>query len=223
MSVLVPLQVGLAGALDLELDAPPERHFRVGRVAPEVETDGDAGALPLAESVADGIDERRLKVGDGPRRDVDAHGPPRAVVPTMQHRILTRRDDLIEVGDAGARPDAAARFRTGQGVHVRAAGGVQSDALGGRRGGRRLGRRRRPARRVGRDRLRHGNPRLRRNPVAHEDVPEYRERHQRDGRGDQGGEPTLDHARNMSKRAARPLALPLCRLYDCGPAMSRIV
>src|SRR6266581_3424371 len=73
-----------------------------------------------------------------------------------------------------------------------------------------------PAGGRGGNRWRHG--RLGGRPMAHEDVPENRERHHRDGRRNEGGESTL-HTRNMSKRAARPLALPLRRLYDCGPVM----
>src|SRR5437879_3352804 len=112
--VLVPFQVGLAGALDLELDAPAKGHLGVSRVAAEVEPDWHACGPPLGEGAADSVDEARLEVGDGPGCDVDAHRIAPAVVPAMQHRVLAGGDDFVEIRNAGAGPDTAARLRPGR-------------------------------------------------------------------------------------------------------------
>ncbi len=215
--VLIPHEVGLAGALDIELHAPLEAHLRGARIGGEVEAYRHADFPPPRERAAHRVEERRLEIRGRPRRQPHADGIRHAVVPAAQHRVGGDREDVAQVGDARAGANAAARVRAGELVHV--AG----------RGGRCRVRRRSRARReavvpLGQrgDGFRHGHrvPRgWRRAPPAAYRVPHDRQYQHRDDAGDERRHVALGHARNMQTRAAAPLALASSPAYDCGPHM----
>ena len=223
--VLVPGDVGLPGALDLELNAPLHRDFRVRRVSVEVKPDWDTRAGPLAESRLDGTDECRLEVRGMGRGEPHVNRRGRAILPAAQRGVPARLEHLAQVGARTARPDAAPCLGARQQLDVRRLATVRTGRdrgpLRAGRGrwclGRDLGWRRRrwlgdSERRVGIG-VRRGGPAGR----GFKRVPENEQDDEYDRGGDHPRKPAFHHARNMRRSQAATLALHFARLYDCGP------
>jgi len=83
VSVLIPGEIRLAGAIDVELHLPAKYDFRARGIGAHSEPDWNAGFRPALEGVADRIEERRLKVGDRPGREVHPYRAGGAILPAV--------------------------------------------------------------------------------------------------------------------------------------------
>src|SRR6266853_1714419 len=116
--LLVPGEVRLTGAIDVELHFPANPDFSLRRIGFHDEPDWDTRFRPALEGVADGVQKRRLKVRDSSSRDVHSNRPSGPVVPAVQRGILALGEHLTQVRISGTRPNAATALRARQLVEV---------------------------------------------------------------------------------------------------------
>src|SRR5439155_3241604 len=155
--------------------------------------------------------------------EMDADRAENPIVPPVQHRVRAPDYDLVQVRHSGARPDAPPRLGAGEQLHVGRARRLRESrprerGRGG--GGARACRRGVSTDRGGGGGTGRGGPRAARCVGRPEEgVPQYRRDQEHHAGGDQGGNATLDHVRNMRERGSAPLALLRRHLYHCGLLM----
>ena len=223
MAVRVPGQIGLTGALHFELEPPFDVHFGRFRIRIQLEAHGNSGILPPLKGAPHGVEILGLEVRRGAGREMDADRAENPIVPPVQHRVRAPDYDLVQVRHSGARPDAPPRLGAGEQLHVGRARGLRESRPRerGRGGGGARARRRGVSTDCGgRGGTGRGGPGAARCVGRPEEgVPQYRRDQEHHAGGDQRGNATLDHVRNMRERGSAPLALLRRHLYHCGLLM----